>query len=138
MWPVTRLLNRVNYRVKFQNYVWECYINCVFMNEWLNGCFYDRMKSISMKKYWALHEFKRKKKLKLKTKMTSHELYKPVDQLGLPNNLVDRLIGGIMNFTTVWIDRANQLTIYSTVRNPSKRSNNKVTDWLCQCEPISF
>jgi len=52
-----------------------------------------------MKKNWILHELE--KKMKLKIELPSHELYKPVDRLGLPNNLVNQLIRGIMSFVII-------------------------------------
>ena len=51
-----------------------------------------------MKKNWVLHELEKKK---LKNELTSHKLFKPVDRLGLPNNLVDKLIRGTMSIIIV-------------------------------------
>jgi hypothetical protein len=50
-----------------------------------------------MKKLGILHELKNK----TESELTSHKLYKSVDRLGLPNDLVDRLIGGTMSFAIV-------------------------------------
>jgi hypothetical protein len=83
-----------------------------------------------MKKHWILHELKNK----TETELTSHKLYKSVDWLRLPNDLVDRLIRGTMSFATVWISQSNR----STVKDPSESSNNQLTNWLWQYEPTDY
>jgi len=56
------------------------------------------MRLVSMKKLWVLYELKKKK---LKIELTSHELYKMIYGLGLPNDMVIRLIGTIMKLATI-------------------------------------
>ena len=96
------------------------------MHKWLNGYFYDIMRLISMKKHGILHELKNK----TETELTSHKLYKSVDRLGLPNDLVDRLIGGTMSFAIVWISRSNR----STVMDPVKVV---ITSWPIGCDNMN-
>jgi hypothetical protein len=78
-------------------YIWEWYVNYVLINKGLNRCFYDRMRLVSMKKFWVLYELKKK----LKIELTSHEWYKMIYGLGLPNDMVIRLIGIIMKLAAI-------------------------------------
>jgi hypothetical protein len=74
-----------------------------------------------MKKHWVLCE---------KTENWTGVLCTTqlVDRLGLPNDLVDRLIGETMKFAIVWFGQSN----WSTVKDTNEISNNRSIDWLCQ------
>jgi hypothetical protein len=88
-----------------------------------------RIRLVSMKKHLVLCE---------KTKNWTDISYtaQPINCLRLTNNLVDRLIGGTMKLTTVWIGWSNQSTVCSTIRDTNEISNNRSIDWLCQCELV--